>query len=122
MKCGKKGHFAKNCQSRGAGTSAKSRKVAKPPRRLQRIDEWDESSNDIDSVVEDDKVVLATHGDENGQNTMTGKRNGNPFKTMVDSASPVTSFEIDDIKEIMKQKTLFIRDLPNNEEYVDLTD
>ena len=119
MKCGKKGHFAKYCQSRGAGTSAKSRKVAKPPRRLQRIDERDESSNDIDSVVEDDKVVLATHGDENGQNIMTGKRNGNPFRTMVDSASPVTSFEIDDIKEIMKQKTLFIRELPNNEDYVD---
>ena len=70
-------------------------------------------------MVEDDKVVLATRGDENGQNTMTGKRNGIPFKTMVDSASPVTSFEIDDIKKIMKQKTLFIRELPNNEEYVD---
>ena len=44
MKCGKKGHFARCCQTRGAGTFAKSRKVAKPPQRIQRLDEWSESS------------------------------------------------------------------------------
>ena len=31
----------------------------------------------------------------------------------------VTIFEIDDTKEIMKRKTLFIRELPEDEEYVD---
>ena len=31
MKCGKKRHFARCCQTKGAGTFAKSRKVATPP-------------------------------------------------------------------------------------------
>ena len=38
---------------------------------------------------------------------------------MVDSGSPVTIFEIDELKKIMKRKTLFIRELPSDEEYVD---
>ena len=38
---------------------------------------------------------------------------------MVDSGSPVTIFAIDEIKQIMKRKTLFIRELPKDEEYVD---
>ena len=40
MKCGKKGHFAKCCQTEGAGSFAKSRKVTEAPAQLiQRIDE-----------------------------------------------------------------------------------
>ena len=47
MKCGKKGHFAKCCQTKGTGNFAKSRKVMRPPQQqIQRIDEWDESSKD----------------------------------------------------------------------------
>ena len=85
LKCEKKGHFAMCCQTRGAGTFAKNRKLAKPPQRIQRIDEWDESSKHNESILVDDKVVLNIHGDENGQNTMTRKIIGNPFQTMIDS-------------------------------------
>ena len=38
---------------------------------------------------------------------------------MVDSGSQLTIFAIDEIKQIMKRKTLFIRELPKDEEYVD---
>ena len=119
MKCGKKGHFAKCCQTKGAGNFAKIRKVIKAPaQRIQRIDEWEDSSSG--SVLEDDKIVLTIDGNENGQFSTSGKINGNPFKTMVDSGSPVTIFEIEEIKRIMKKKTLFIRrQLPEDEEYVD---
>ena len=117
MKCGKKGRFARCCQTKGAGTFAKSRKVAKPPQHIQRIDEWSESSGE--SIVDDEKVVLTIEGDTSGQFTMKGKINGNPFQTMVDSGSPVTIFAIVEIKQIMKRKTLFIRELPKYEEYVD---
>ena len=121
MKCGKKGHFAKCCQTRGAGNFAKSRKITQPPpQRIQRIGEWEESSSR--SAIEDDKIVLTIDGDENGQFSMSGKINGNPFKTMVDSGSPVTIFEIEEIKRIMKRKTLFIRQLPEDEEYVDFNE
>ena len=50
---------------------------------------------------------------------MKGKIDGNPFQTMVDSGSPVTTFAIDEIKQIMNRKTLFIRELPKDEDYVD---
>ena len=115
MKCGKKGHFTRCCQTKGAGMFGKSRKVAKNPQRIQRIDDWSESSQGEESLVDDEKVVLTIEGDENGQFTMKGKINGNPFQTMVDSGSPITIFAIDEIKEIMKQKTLFIRELPKGE-------
>ena len=58
-------------------------------------------------MVEDDKIVLIIDGDENGQISMSENINGNPFKTMVDSRSP------------MKRKTLFIIQLSEDEEYVD---
>ena len=118
MKCCKKGHFAKCSQTKSAGNFAKSRKVIKAPaQRIQRIDEWEDSSSG--SVVEDDKIVLTIDGDENGQFSMSGKINWNPFKIMVDSGSPVTMFEKEEKKQIMKRKTLFIRQLPDDEEYVD---
>ena len=104
--------------NKGAGNFAKSTKVMRPPQQqIQRIDERDESSND--STIEEDKLVLTIEGDQNGQFTMSKKINGYPFKTMVDSGSPVTIFGIDEIKKILKRKTLFIRELPESEEYVD---
>ena len=112
----KKGPFRKMLPNKSAENFAKSRKVIKaPPPRIQRIDEWDSSSN---SAVEGDKIVLTIDGDENGQFSMSGKINGNPFKTMVDSGSPVTIFEIEKIKRIMKRKTLFIRQLQEDVENV----
>ena len=54
MKCGKKDHFEKLCQTKGAGNFPKGRKVLNSPQQqIQRIDEWDESSNE--STTEDDK-------------------------------------------------------------------
>ena len=118
MKYGKKGHFAKCCQTKRAGNFSKSRKVAKPPQRKQRIDKWSDSENE-GSVVVEEKVELTIEGYENGHFTMKGKNNGNDIQTMVHSRSPVTIFEIDELKKIMKWKTLFIRELPSDEEYVD---
>ena len=118
MKCGKKGHFAKCCQARGAGNFAKSRKVTTAPAQsIQRIDEWEDSRSG--SMIEEDKIVLKIERGENGQFFMSVKINGNQFKTMVDSGSPVTIFEIEELKRIMKRRTLFIRQLPEDEEYVD---
>ena len=118
MKCGKKGHFAKCCQTRDAGNFAKNRKVTKAPAQsIQTIDEWEDSSSG--SMIEEDKIVLSIEGGENGKFLMSGKMKGNQLKTMVDSGSPVTIFEIEEIKRIMKRKTLFIGQLTEDEEYVD---
>ena len=97
MKRGKMGHFAKCCQTKGAGNVAKSRKIMRPPQQqIQKIDEWDESCNGF--TTEEDKLVLTKEGDENGQFTMSSKIKGNPFQTMVDSGLPVTLIEIDQIR------------------------
>ena len=85
--------------------------------QIQRIDDWDESSND--STTKEDKLVLTIEGDENGQFTVSGTMNGNSFKTMEDSGSPITIFERDEIKKIMQRKTLFICELPEGEDYID---
>ena len=100
MKSGRKSHFAKCCQTKGAGNFAESTKgIRAPAQKIQKLDEWEDSSSC--SVVEDDKIVLTIDGDENGQFSMSGKK-GNTFKTMVDSGSSVTIFEIEEIKRKMK--------------------
>ena len=120
MKYGKKGHSAKCCQRKGAGAFAECRKVAEPPQRIQRIEELSESSQGEKSTEDDDKILLTIADDENGQFTMTGRVNGNAFKTMVDYGFPVTLFAIDDVKERNETaKHFFIRELPKDEEYLD---
>ena len=46
---------------------------------------------------------------------MEGFINGNKFKTMMDSGSPVTILELDEIKQIMKRKKLQVRPIIENE-------
>ena len=114
----KKGTLRKMLPNKRSWKFCKKQKGAKPPQLIQRIDEWSDSENE-GSLVDEEKVVLTIECDENGHFTMKGKINGNEFQTMVDSGSPVTIFEIDELKKIMKRKTLFIRELPSDEEYVD---
>ena len=113
----KEGTFRKMLPNQRCRKFCKNRKVTKPPAQsIQRIDDWEDSSSG--SIVEEDRIVLTIEREANGQFSMSGKINGNPFKAMVDSGSPVTIFEIEEIKRIMKRKTLFTRQLPEDEEYV----
>ena len=50
---------------------------------------------------------------------MEGFINGNKFKAMVDTGSPVTNFELDELKQIMKSEKLQVRRMIENERYVD---
>ena len=50
---------------------------------------------------------------------MEGFINGNRFKTMIDSGSPVTIFALDEMKQIMKRETLPVREMIEGEKYVD---
>ena len=77
------------------------------------------SESSEESIADNEKVILTNEGDTSGQFTMKEKNNGNPFQTMVDSGSPKTIFAIDEIKQLMKRKILFIRELPKDEECVD---
>ena len=57
---------------------------------------WTRAVTTNNSVNGDYKVVLTIQEDKNEQYTMSGTINSNPFKTMVDSGSPVTFFRIDE--------------------------
>ena len=50
---------------------------------------------------------------------MEGFINGNRFRTMIDSGSPVTIFALDEIKQIMQRKKLQVRQVIIGERYVD---
>ena len=50
---------------------------------------------------------------------MEGFINGNRFKTMIDSGSPVTIFALDEIKQIMQREKLQVRQMIKGERYVD---
>ena len=53
---------------------------------------------------------------------MEGFINGNKFKTMIDTGSPVTIFELDEIKQIMKKEKLQVRPMIGNEQYMDFNE
>ena len=50
---------------------------------------------------------------------MEGFINGNKIKAMIDTGFPVTFFELDEVKQIMKREKLQVRPMIENERYVD---
>ena len=65
--------------------------------------------------------VLNTEGEEENSKTyfMDGFINGNRFKTMIVSGSPVRIFALDELKRIMKRESLQVRNMIKGEKYVD---
>ena len=66
-------------------------------------------------------MVLNVEGGNNGTKPyyMEGFINGNRFKTMIDTGSPVTIFSLDEIKRIIKREKLPVRQMIESERYVD---
>ena len=50
---------------------------------------------------------------------MEGFINGNSFKTMIDTGSPVTIFAVDEIQQIVMREKLPVRQMIEGERYVD---
>ena len=101
-----KDKFQQNGKFKANGSSEQTN------RRVQLVDQEDEDDENI--------MVLNIEGDENTKPYyMEGLINGNKFKTMIDSGSPVTIFALDEIKQIMKRETLPVREMIEGEKYVD---
>ena len=66
-------------------------------------------------------MVLKVEGNENSAKPyyMEGFINGNRFKTMIDTRSPVTIYALGEIKKIMKRENLPVREMVETERYVD---
>ena len=113
--CGKNGHLEKVCNQKKSDNNqnfAKNRGFAK---RVQLVDQ--EENDDED----ENNMVLNIEGNDNNTKPyyMEGFMNGNRFKTMINTGSPVTIYALDEIKKIMKRENLPIQEMVENERYVD---
>ena len=86
-------------------------------KRVQLVDQEEEDEDD------ENYMVLNVEGDEENVKPyyMEGFINGNRFKAMIDSGSPVTIFALDKLKSIMKRDKLQVREMIKGEEYVDFS-
>ena len=83
---------------------------------MQLVDQEDFRDED-----NDDYMVLIVEGGkiEAQPYYMEGFINGNRFKTMIDTGSPVTIFALDEIKRILKKENLSVRQILEGERYMD---
>ena len=113
--CGRKGHLERVCNQKKKDTYPKNGKPRRFGNRVQLVDQEESDNED-----EDDYMVLNVEGSENDSKPfyMEGFIDGNRFKTMIDTGSPVTIFGLDEIKSIMKRKELPVRKMIEGERYV----
>ena len=119
--CGRKGLLERVCNQKKNDNFTKTAKMRQTGkfeqmgRRVQLVDQDDEDEDD------GNYTVLNVEGEEENSKPyfMEGFINGNRFKAMIDSGSPVTIFAIDELKRIMERETLQVRDLIKEEKYVD---
>ena len=116
--CGRKGHLEKVCNQKNKDKFQQNGKFKangsseQTNRRVQLVDQVEEDNENI--------MVLIVAGDENTKPyNMEGFINGNRFKTMINSGSPVTLFELDERKQIMRREILPVREMIEGERYVD---
>ena len=116
--CGRKGNLEKVCNQKKKdkfqkkGNFKANGSSEQTNRRVQLVDQDEEDDENI--------MVLNVEGDENTKPYyMEGFINGNRFKTIIDSGSPVTLFALDEIKQIMKRETVPVREMIEGERYVD---
>ena len=121
--CGKRGHLERVCNQRRKDNTqqfAKSRSNGVRDqfnKRVQLVDQEEEDEDD------ENYMVLNVEGDEENVKPyyMEGFINGNRFKAMIDSGSPVTIFALDELKSIMKRDKLQVREMIKGEKYVDFS-
>ena len=111
-KCGVTGHFGRVC--RRAPKQQNTQK--QPPRRVNSVEEEPEDDEDIE---EEEQYVLGIDGNGSPPFMMKGKINRKKFCLMIDSGSPVTIINYEELQKILQYETLFVRPLPPDEIYVE---
>ena len=114
--CGRKGHLERVCNQKKREPNLNSGKTRKFGNRGQLVDQDGTGEDD-----EDDYMVLNVDGssDDAKPFCMEGFINGNKFKIMIDTGSPVTILALDEAKRIMKRDKLQVRPMTEGDRYVD---
>ena len=117
--CGRKGHLEKVCNQKKKDNLQQSGRF----RASGSSEQINRRVRLVDQEEEDDDNFLVLNIDGQSENIkpyyMEGFINGNRFKTMIDSGSPVTIFALDEIKQIMQREKLQVRQMIKGERYVD---
>ena len=72
-----------------------------------------------DKNEDEEQYVLGIDGSGSPPFMMKGKINRKKFCLMIDSGSPVTIINYEELQKILQYETLFVRPLPPDEKYVD---
>ena len=85
-------------------------------KRVQRVDPEDSDEDEGDEYM---VLKLEADKDKTKPYYMEGFMNGNRFKAMIDTGSPVTIFALDEVKGILVRDELQVRPMIEDERYVD---
>ena len=69
--------------------------------------------------LEDDGIVLQVDGEKTKQYMIEGLLCGNIFKAIIDTGSPVSMFPKDELQRILGKRRVVVRQMIDNERYVD---
>ena len=86
---------------------------------MRRVNYIDEESDD--ELSDDNEKQLVLQIDTNGCKAfyMEGTMCGSYFKAIIDTVAPVSIFTKRDLKKIIDERKVVIRDMIDNERYVD---
>ena len=86
---------------------------------MRRVNYFDEESEEEESDSIEEQLVLQIDGNGNKPFYMEGTMCGNYFKAIIDTGSPVFIFTKRDLTKIIGKRKVVIRDMIDNERYVD---
>ena len=114
------GHFARMCKKPQRGNvRGRGRLAARGGLRRINLIEQDESQSKSSNEMNEKNMVLHVSGAGNQPFVLKGKINKEPFKTTIDSGSPITIFTQADLRKILIEDVIFARPVPRKEQYVD---
>ena len=120
--CAMTGHFARMCRRPKTGNiRGRGRMPGRGGLRRINLIEQDDSQSESSNEMNEENMVLHVSGAGNQPFVLKGKINKKPFKTMINSGSPITIFTQEDLKKILKVDVIFARQVSKNEQCVDST-
>ena len=110
------GHWEKCCNQKYPQRKRDMQQRMKNKRKeIKRINYVSEDEEELD----DDEMALQVDGEGRNPFTIEGLLCGNNFKAIIDTGSPVSIFPIDELQRIVEKRQVIVREMIDNERYID---